>query len=411
MKRIDTIIIGAGQAGLAMSRCLSDRGIGHVVLERGRIAEAWTSQRWDSLRLLTPNWQSRLPGFAYTGPDPDGFMSASETATYLSTYAGSFRAPVEEMTRVRRVTASAGGYAVATDRGDWRCRRLVLATGACSTASVPGLAAAMPEGVRQVTALDYRNPDQLQQGGVLVVGASATGVQLAAEIRAAGHEVFLAAGEHIRMPRHYRGRDIQWWMDRAGIHSATTEEVDDLDRARRVPSLQLIGSSARRFCDLNALGDQGVEILGRLSAVRDGTALFSGALANHCALSDLKMNRLLDALDTWADDQGMAGLGPVERFAPTSCPAAPRLALNLADGRVRTIVWATGFRPDFRWLDLPVFDRKGALIHDEGRVVPGLYALGLPFLRRRNSALIDGVGADAEAHADHIHKETCRSAA
>lgn len=411
MKHIGTLIVGAGQAGLAMSRCLSDRNIAHVLLERGEIANSWRRERWDSLRLLTPNWQSRLPGFAYSGPDPDGFMSMPEVIAYLGGYAQSIRAPVEERTKVLCVTRRGDGYHVATDRGDWSCDTLVLATGACNLASVPGLAADIPARVAQITALDYRNPGQLAPGGVLVVGASATGVQLAAEIRAAGHEVLLSAGEHIRMPRHYRGRDIQWWMDRAGIHTMHIDEVDDINRARRLPSLQLVGSHAQRFCDLTSLAAQGVEIVGRLSAVRDGTALFSGALHNHCALSDLKMNRLLDALDAWADESGASGIGPIERFAPTPSPASSRLMLDLTRGPVRTILWASGFKPDYSWLNLPVFDRKGELMHHEGVVAPGLYVLGLPFQRRRNSALIDGVGADAAFLADHILCTRGRSAA
>jgi putative flavoprotein involved in K+ transport len=411
MKRTDTIVIGAGQAGLAMSRCLSDRGIRHVVLERGEIAQAWSARRWDSLKLLTPNWQSRLPGFAYTGNDPDGFMSKDAVAAHLRRYAAISNAPVEERTRVRSVTADYAGFRVETDRGGWVCSSVVLASGACSVATVPGFAAGLPEGIASLTGLDYRSPGQLWPGGVLVVGASATGVQLAAEIRAAGHEVFLSAGEHIRAPRSYRGKDIQWWMDSAGILATKAREVDDLARARRVPSLQLVGSARRMFFDLNMLAEGGVEIVGRLSAIRDGTALFSGGLANHCALSDLKMNRLLDTFDAWAERRSPEGIAPPERFGPTRVPAAPRVSLDLTGGRVRTIIWATGFRPDFSWLHLPVFDRKGGLIHQEGRVAPGLDVLGLPFMRRRNSALLDGVGADAAALADEIERHGSRLAA
>ncbi|QKV17363.1 NAD(P)-binding domain-containing protein [Oricola thermophila] len=411
MRRISTVVIGAGQAGLAMSHCLSQRGIAHVVLERGEVANSWRRERWDSLRLLTPNWQSRLPGFAYAGPDPDGFMSMPEIVGYLGDYAAASAAPVEPFTTVRSVTAEGGGYRVSTDRGEWSCRNLVIATGACAVANVPALAAGLPGDILQLTPFGYRGPGQLPPGGVLVVGASATGVQLADEIRAAGHEVTLAAGEHIRMPRHYRGRDIQWWMERAGIHGTTIDEVDDIDRARRVPSLQLVGSSARQFLDLNALQGDGIEIVGRLAGIRDGRVLFSGALANHCALSDLKMNRLLAALDDWALQEGLDGLDPAERFDPTACPSAPRLACDLSRGRYRTVIWATGFRPDYAWLHLPVFDARGRLAHRGGHVLPGLYVLGLPFMRRRNSALIDGVGADAEVLADHITRTRGRMAA
>ncbi len=411
MKRIDTIIIGAGQAGLAMSHCLSERSVRHVVIERGEVANSWRRERWDSLRLLTPNWQSRLPGYAYSGPAPDAFMSMPEIIRHLEGYAAISAAPVETTTTVLRISADSGGYRVDTDRGAWGCRNLVLASGACNLANVPAIAATAPADIQQLTPLQYRRPSQLAPGGVLVVGASATGVQLAAELLNAGHEVTLAAGEHIRMPRHYRGRDIQWWMEASGVHSAGAESVDDINRARRVPSLQLVGSSAQQFLDLNALQACGAEIVGRLVEVNSRAAQFSGSLANHCKMSDLKMNRLLASLDQWADATGLEGLPPPERFEPTALPAPPRLSHDLTRGRFRTIIWATGFRPDHSWLDLPVFDAKGRLAHDGGLVAPGLYALGLPFLRRRNSALIDGVGADAKAIASHILQTRGRLAA
>jgi putative flavoprotein involved in K+ transport len=221
----------------------------------------------------------------------------------------------------------------------------------------------------------------------------------------------LAAGQHIRVPRSYRGRDIQWWMDRSGVLDTTSGEVDDIERARRVPSLQLIGSPSPRLMDLAALQAAGVEIAGRLAGIRGGEALFSGSLANHCALSDLKMNRLMGGFDAWAESRGISGLPSPERFAPTPLPKAPRLRCDLADGRFRSVIWATGFRPDFGWLDLPVFDRKNRLRHDDGLVAPGLYVLGLPFLRRRRSALIDGAGDDAGALADHIVQVRSRQAA
>ena len=411
MKRISTIIIGAGQAGLAASRCLSERSVPHVVIERGEIANAWRHDRWDSLRLLTPNWQSRLPGFAYSGPNPDGFMTMPEITDYLCDYATASAVPVEARTTVLSVTAEGGGYRVSTDRGDWRCDNLIVATGACNIATVPAVAAGLPDTILQLTPFQYRNPGQLPDGGVLIVGASATGVQLADEIRAAGHDVTLAAGEHIRMPRHYRGLDIQWWMEHAGIHAVTVDEVDDAERARRVPSLQLAGSSERQFLDLNALQRAGVEIVGRFVGISDGIAQFSGSLANHCAMSDLKMNRLLAALDQWGEHQVLCELPPPERFEPTACPAAPRLTCDLSRGRFATVIWATGFRPDHSWLHLPVFDAKGRLNHRGGHIAPGLYALGLPFMRRRNSALIDGVGEDAEWLADHIVETRNRLAA
>ncbi len=236
-----------------------------------------------------------------------------------------------------------------------------------------------------------------------MVGGSATGVQLASELQASGRRVTLSLGEHIRAPRRYRGRDIKFWMDAAGLLDLDYRSVDDLERARRLPSLQLI--AGRENIDINALQQAGVEIVGRLSMLRDGHALFSGGLANHCALADLKMGRLLQALDEWIAQNGAtAALAPPERPAPTVVPAAPRLELDLASGEISSVLWATGYKPDYSWLQLPVLDRKGRLVHDGGVVTgaPGVYAMGLPFLRRRKSTLLDGVGDDARDIARHI---------
>jgi putative flavoprotein involved in K+ transport len=278
---------------------------------------------------------------------------------------------------------------------------VVLASGACNLPSVPAFAADLPAGVASLTPQQYRSPSQLEDGGVLVVGASATGVQLAEEIRRSARPVTLAVGEHIRMPRRYRGRDIQWWMDAAGILDLPYDEMDDLGRVREVPSLQLTGNDDGRMLDLNALSAIGVRLAGRLAGVRDGKALFSGSLANQVALSDLKMNRLLDAIDAWAAEQGIDAPVP-ERFAPTRIEASPPLSLDLRT--IRTVLWATGYRPDYSWLDVTVLDRKGRIRHDGGVVAhaPGLYVMGLPFLRRRKSALIDGAGEDARELAAHL---------
>ena len=402
--RADVLVIGAGHAGLAMSRRLAERSIGHVVLERGEVANSWRTERWDSLRLLTPNWQSRLPGYEETGGDPHGFRTMPETVAFLERYARAIAAPVRARTAVTSVRCTQDGYAVQTTQGAWRARAVVLASGACNLPNVPALAAALPAGVASLTAHQYRNPTQLQEGGVLVVGASATGVQLADEIQRSGRQVTLAVGEHIRMPRRYRGRDIQWWMDAAGILDLRYDEIDDLSRAREVPSLQLTGNPEGRAVDLNALTAIGVGLVGRLAGLRDGKALFSGALAHQAALSDLKMNRLLDAVDAWAGAQGLDGeVPPPERFEPTRMEAAPPLSLDLARSGIRTVLWATGFRPDHSWLDVPVFDRKGRIRHDGGVVdAPGLYLMGLPFLRRRKSALIDGAGDDALELSAHL---------
>ncbi len=404
IEHFTTVVIGAGHAGLATSRCLSERSVDHVVLERGEVANSWRRERWDSLRLLTPNWQSRLPGYRYKGADPDGFMTMPEVIEFVTRFADVAGAPVRTHTAVTSVTQTDEGYDVATSRGDLRCRSLVLASGACNLPNVPALREAVPAAIECVTALEYRNPAQLPDGGVLVVGASATGVQLADEIRRSGRKVTLSVGEHVRLPRTYRGRDVLWWMDASGVWNQRYDEIDDLTRARNLPSPQLVGTPERSTLDLNALTAAGVEIVGRLAAVRDGRALFSGGLRNHFALADLKMERLLDTFDDWAREHSRdAEVGAPERFEPTRVPASSRLDLNLGSGEIRAIIWATGFRPDYSWLDVPVIDRKGHLRHDGGIVeAPGMYTIGLPVLRRRKSTFIHGAEDDARDIVEHL---------
>ena len=402
--RTTTVIIGAGHAGLAMSRCLSERDIDHVVLERGEVANTWKTERWNSLTLLTPNWQSRLPGFGYEGDDPDGYRAMPETIAFIERYAHVISAPVQTHTQVTSVRPSNGGYAVATNQGEWHCRTVVLASGACNIPNIPAVAEAVPATINMITPVQYRNPGELEEGGVLVVGAAATGVQIAEEIHRSGRPVTLAAGEHIRAPRVYRGRDIEWWMDAAGVLDERYDEVDDINRARNVPSLQLTGSAERRMTDLNGLTAIGVKLIGRLAGINDGKAQFSGSLRNLCAMSDLKMNRLLNTIDEWATDNGLDGtVDPPHRFAPTEVEASPPLALDLTSGAIKTILWATGFHPDYSYLEVPVLDRKGRVRHDGGVVeAPGMYLMGIQFLRRRKSALIDGAGDDARDLSAHL---------
>jgi len=375
------------------------------VLERGEVANSWRRERWDSLRLLTPNWQSRLPGYPYEGSDPDGFMTMAEVVARVAGYAAAISAPVRTHTAVTSLSRVDGGYRVVTGSGELHCRCVVLASGAASTPRVPRLHSAVPPEIRCLTPFEYRNPGELAQGGVLVVGASATGVQLADEIQRSGRRVTIAVGEHVRLPRNYRGRDVLWWMEASGVWSQRYDEIDEIERARRLPSPQLVGTPEHANLDLNVLRAAGVGIVGRLAAIRDGRALFSGGLANQFALADLKMNRLLATFDDWADSHAPElDVGPSERFEPTRAPARPSLSLDLRSGEIRSIVWATGFRPDYRWLDVPVLDRNGELRHDGGVVVgaPGLYALGLPVLRRRKSTFIIGAEDDARDVVGHL---------
>ncbi len=404
------VIIGAGQAGLAMSRCLTDRSIDHVVLERAEVANSWRTERWDSLRLLTPNWMTRLPGAAYGGPDPDGYMTAAEVATFLDRYRRVIDAPVVSGAAVESVAPFDGGHRVVSTAGEWRSRAVVVASGAFSTPRVPALAAELPATISQLTPNRYRNPEQVDAGRVFVVGASASGAQIADELARAGRDVTLAVGDHVRLPRTYRGMNIHWWMEALGLLDERWDEVDDLARARRVPSLQLVGSAEQRTLDLNSLAGNGIELVGRLAGISGGTAQFSGSLANMVTSADLKMGRLLDQIDEYAIATGLdAELTAPDRPQSTRLPST-RLGLPIAD--VGTVVWATGFRPDYPWLPAAALDGRGAIVHDGGvMAVPGMYVLGLPFQRRRQSSFLGGVGADAADLADHLVGHLERSAA
>lgn len=405
MKHVTTVIIGAGQAGLAMSHQLTALSVDHVLLERGEVANSWRRERWDSLRLLTPNWQSRLPGHHYKGDNPDGFMDMKETINYVASYADKISAPVQTNTQVISVKQTDAGYVVVTNRGTWSCRTLVMANGACNIANIPAIAKELPSDIRSITPLDYKNPSQLDEGGVLVVGASASGIQLAQEIQQSGRQVTVATGEHVRLPRVYRGHDIQYWMDKIGIMDMDLNQADDIKRARGVPSLQLIGTPERASIDLNSLQEQGIQIAGRLMGAFGSKLQFSGSLPNVCALADLKMNRMLKGIDDFVSEQGMESESEAaDRPTDTTFPTAPLLGLDLKGAGIKTVIWATGYRPDYSWLDVPVLDPRGALKHDGGIVdESGLYVLGLPFLRRRKSNLIDGVGDDARDLAGHLY--------
>jgi putative flavoprotein involved in K+ transport len=405
MTRIPTVVIGAGHAGLSVSKMLTEGGVDHVVLERGEVANTWRHERWESLRLLTPNWQTRLPGFEYTGEDPDGFMTIGDVVAFIDAYAYLVDAPLETGVAVNSVCRNDGRYRVTANGRVWDAASVVLATGGFNLAKLPLVSADLPPVVDSVTALDYKRPDQLREGGVLVVGASATGIQIANEIHASGRPVTVAVGEHVRMPRTYRGKDIQWWLKRIGRLDERYDEVDDLVRARHVPSPQLVGTPDRSTLDLNALTNRGVRLVGRLSAVNEGRALFSGSLRNVCALADLKLTRLLEEIDVWAADNGLDDeVDPSHRFPETVIEDDPNLSLDLHSGEIHTVLWATGYRPDYSWLDIPVLDRRGEIRHDGGVVTdsPGLYRIGLNFLRRRKSSFIHGAEDDAIDIADHL---------
>jgi putative flavoprotein involved in K+ transport len=399
MRSISAIVIGAGQAGLAMSHCLTSHGVEHVVLERGRTAERWHSERWASLRLLTPNWMSRLPGWSWQGPDPDDFMSAARFAKHLEAYEQNSCLPVEHDTEVLSVQPHSHGYRVQTDCGVWLAQVVIIATGHCDIPYVPPMGRELPSGILQVTPTTYWSPASLPPGGVLVVGASATGVQLADEIQQSGRQVTIAVGRHTRLPRRYRGRDIWWWLDHIGLLDETPGTDADADRARQQPSFQLVGRSEHETLDLGTLRDGGVRLVGRAVGI-DGSSLhLADDLTATTAAAQKSLERLLDRIDLDAASQSAPRKPDAAR--PIAVEAAPNV-LDLAGEGIRTVVWATGYRRNYSWLQVPVLSALQEIVHDGGVTSwPGLYVLGLRFMRRRRSNFIDGVGRDAQELAEH----------
>lgn len=410
MKRTDVVIIGGGQAGLAMSRCLSERGIDHVILERGRVAERWRTERWDSLQLLTPNWQSRLPGFQYDGADPDGYMTMTELVAYLERYAAVIGAPVQPPTIVLGVRQTEHEFLVDTTRARWRARSVVIATGYSDVPFVPRIAASLPRNIFQMVPSRYRSPQDLPAGGVLVVGASATGIQLADEIHASGRPVTLAVGRHTRLPRMYRGRDILWWLDAMGVFDETIDAVADLAASRRQPSLQLVGRPDRATLDLCSLQARGVRVAGRLAAIDGARARFADDLVASMVAADARLARLLQRIDAFAAEQGVPA-EPAPPFEPFAWPESAPEALDLDAEGIRSVVWATGYVRRYPWLRVPVLDAAGEIRHEGGITpAPGLYTMGLYFMRRRKSSFLDGVGDDAREIVAHLAATLRRAA-
>ena len=405
----DTVVIGGGQAGLAMSCCLTERGIDHVVLERGCIGERWRSERWDSLRLLTPNWQSRLPNWHYQGQDPEGFMTMPEFTKYLEGYARSFDAPIRTRTTVEAVEhIAAERYRVRTDRGTWTARNVVIATGHCDTPHVPKFSRDLADDIHQLVPTKYRNPRHLPAGGVLIVGASATGAQLAEELAEAGRRVTLAVGTHVRLPRRYRGKDILWWMEFMGGFRAPADPADD----RKSPPPVVVGRPDNRTLDLGTLQEMGVRLAGHAIGADGNIVRFADDLRDSITKADAGLRQLLAKVDEFIAAMGMEEqASPPEPFRPVLPPAAPTV-VDLRAENITTVMWATGFRRRYPWLRVPVLDERGEIRHTGGvTVAPGLYVIGLRFQRRKGSNLIDGVGADAQELCRHLAERSRAAAA
>jgi putative flavoprotein involved in K+ transport len=389
----NTVVIGAGQAGLAASWWLVDRGVDHVVLERGRVAEKWRTQRWDSFTLLSPNWQTRLPGHSYAGPDPEGFMTGAETAEFLVRYARSFAAPVLNGVAVTAVRPDSAGWALTTSAGLLTACNVIIATGDLATPHMPAVELPVPA----VHTSDYRNPDGLPPGAVLVVGAGPSGQQIARELATGGRQVHLAVGGHKALPRRYRGHDAYWWMDRLGMLSRSVDTLPGGRPPRRSRNAVLAGG--HRDLDVPTLAAEGVVVHGRLLDVRDGTARFGDDLAATLAAADANADRFRATVDAYVRATGFAA--PEEAPRRRDPVAEGPRALDL--GGIAAVVWATGFRRDYSWLSAPVLDADGEPAHEHGiTAAPGLYFLGLRWQSRRSSSFLDGVAGDAEHVTAHL---------
>ena len=411
MHTIDTVVVGAGQAGLATSHELSRLGHEHLVLDRLAIGDRWLHRRWDTQTLLTPNWMTRLPGHHYAGADPDGFMTTADFASVLRAYARRSGAPVEGGAAVERIAPRGERLDVVTAAGSWSAHNVIIATGWSDIPTVPAAAASLHPSIRSLVSEDYRNPAALAEGGVLVVGASATGAQLADELRRAGRRVVLAVGSHVRLPRRYRGADIMAWMDSAGTLDRRIDDMPDPVAATREPAAQLVGvNGTSRTIDLPSLASRGVELVGRLMGADGRTAYFDAHLADRMSLADRIMHRTLDRFDEYIERTGIhaaAGRRPRHVVAPET-----PTSLDLVDGGIRTVIWAGGYRRDYSWLPPGLLDAHGELVHRYGvTTIPGLTAVGLRFQRTRRSNFIDGVGADATIAAERAHAIASTSAA
>jgi putative flavoprotein involved in K+ transport len=398
----ETIVIGAGQAGLAASHCLNARGIEHVVLERGRVGETWRSERWDGFYLNTPNWTLRLPGFEYAGPEPDAFAPLAEIIAGLEAYARSFAAPVREGVEVTAVRPDRSGLVLETSAGVSRASNVIVAAGAYQRPTPAPLSAAMPPGLAQLHTSEYRRPSQLPEGAVVIVGSGQSGCQIAEELLAAGRRVYLAVGRCPWLPRRYRGRELMHWMADIGLADDTVDKLPS-PAARLLCNIPVSGNDGGHDCNPRWLARRGAVLLGRIQGVDGWTLRIGPGLAESLAAGDEFVAAFRKRVDDYVAANGVTTANPE---SPDAREPVPVLAeLDLREAGVGTILWANGFRPDYRWIQGIEIDEQGWPVHRRGiSPLPGLYFVGMHWLHKRKSALLFGVGEDAAYIVDHIHQ-------
>ncbi|MEU4236227.1 MSMEG_0569 family flavin-dependent oxidoreductase [Actinoplanes sp. NPDC026619] len=396
-------VVGGGQAGLSMSWYLRQRGVDHVVFERERVAHEWRTRRWDSFCLVTPNWQCRLPGYAYHGDDRDGFMVGADVVDFLEKYAASFDPPLlegVEVTRLRRTPA--GVFELSTSAGRTTADQVVIAAGPYHVPAVPRIAERLPAGVTQLHSSQYRNPAQLPAGAVLVVGTGQSGCQIAEDLHLEGRQVHLAVGSAPRAARSYRGRDTLAWLDEMGHYARGVDEFGDADQVRLRANHYMTGRDGGRDIDLRAFARDGMKLYGHLRAVSSAELDFAGDLEQSLDNADAVAEGIKDAIDRYIDSAGIAA--PAEaRYVPVWRPDSSPSVLDLAASGISAVVWATGFHRDNRWIEVPIFDGRGYPTHERGVTgCPGLYFLGLPWQWTWGSGRFAGVAQDAAYLCERI---------
>jgi len=397
------IVVGGGQAGLSISYCLKERGIEHLVLEKSRMAEAWRSQRWDTFCLVTPNWQCKLPGFDYPGSDPNGFMKRDEIVAYIEAYAKSFGPPLHEgvtVTRVRR--HESGAFEVNSTLGDFTADQVIVATGGYQTSTIPRMAERFKAMIKHLHSSDYKNPESLPPGAVLVVGSGQSGCQIAEDLHLAGRKVHLCVGGAPRTARRYRGRDVVDWLHDMGYYNKAVHEHPLQERVRAKANHYVTGRDGGRDIDLRKFALEGMKLYGRLKDVSGTTLTFAPDLAANLDNADSVAESIKNTIDKYIDSHHIAA--PVEeRYVPVWKPESEPVALDYAAEGITNIIWSMGFGTDYRWMEVPVFDGKGYPSHTRGvSTVPGVYFLGLPWLHTWGSGRFSGVANDARFLADQI---------
>ncbi|PSN16349.1 MSMEG_0569 family flavin-dependent oxidoreductase [filamentous cyanobacterium CCP5] len=403
MQHHDVIVVGGGQAGLSISHCLKERSIDHIVLEKNRVGHAWRNQRWDSFCLVTPNWQCQLPGFPYPGNDPEGFMGRDEIVQYIEAYVREFQPPIQEQVTVHRVRQDGRSrFHLDTSIGDFTANQVVIATGGYHKPRIPAIATRLPDTITQIHSSQYKNPESLLEGAVLVVGTGQSGCQIAEDLHLAGRQVHLCVGGAPRSPRRYRGKDVVDWLEQMGYYDIPIDKHPQKEKVRHKTNHYVTGRGGGREIDLRHFAREGMGLYGRLTNIRGPQLCFDGTLKQNLDAADAVAESIKRTIDGYIEKNQLEA--PTEAsYVPVWEPEAEPLALDYAAANITTVIWAIGYHTDFSWIDVPVFDGKGYPGHDRGVTpLPGLYFLGLPWLYTWGSGRFSGIARDAQYLADRI---------